>query len=58
MNYYSETLFNITWNLENILKKDPNYLIDKDDINILEKASKIMDNIIKELKNRNQEKAP
>lgn len=57
MNYYSETIFNITWSLENILKKDPNYSINKDDIIILNNASKIMNNIIKELKNRNQEKA-
>lgn len=53
MNYYSETIFNLVWNLENILKKDPNYSINKDDLQILDKSLKIMNNVFKELKNRN-----
>jgi len=53
MNYYSETIFNIVWNLENILKKDPNYSISKDDVEILDKSLEIMNNIVKELKDRN-----
>ena len=53
MNYYSETIFNIIWNLENILKKDPDYSVKKDDVEILDRASKIMHNIVKELKERN-----
>jgi hypothetical protein len=53
MNYYSETIFNIVWNLENILKKDPNYSISKNDIEILDKAYKIMHNVVEQLKERN-----
>lgn len=56
MNYYSETIFNLVWNLENILKKDPNYSINKDDLQILDKSLKIMNNVFKELKNRNEKR--
>jgi hypothetical protein len=53
MNYYSETIFNIVWNLENILKKDPDYSMSKNDVEILDNASKIMHNVIQQLKERN-----
>ncbi|MEY4342504.1 MAG: hypothetical protein RL736_297 [Pseudomonadota bacterium] len=53
MNYYSETIFNIVWNLENILKKDPDYTISPNDVEMLDKASKIIHNVIKQLKERN-----
>lgn len=53
MNYYSETIFNLVWNLENILKKDPNYSINKDDVKILERVPVMLNNIIKQLKEKN-----
>lgn len=53
MNYYSETIFNLVWNLENILKKDPNYSISKDDVKILERVPVMLNNIIKQLKEKN-----
>ena len=53
MNYYSETIFNIVWNLENILKKDPDYSISKNDVEMLDKSLKIMHAVVQQLKERN-----
>jgi hypothetical protein len=53
MNYYSETIFNIVWNLENILKKDPDYSISKNDVEMLDKSLKTMHAVVQQLKERN-----
>jgi hypothetical protein len=48
MNYYSETIFNLSYSLENILKKDQEYNLKKEDLEVLTQAiKKLQDSFVK-----------